>query len=293
MTKILSWNVNGVRSNILTVEPYKTSKKNPKPLNIEPESNFGKMIDKYKPDIVCLQETKCGQDIFDVINSSMLTEDSSPYFKYTFNNSSVSTQKARGSGYSGTAIWSKIPFISSSNVFHEKVYENISNVICEEGRLITCEFEDFYLINVYTPNSGSNEEFRTTIWDLQMQEHIKLLKEKKEVILVGDMNVCHKPIDIFSGFPSGNKRIAGLLPEEREGFEGYITDCDMLDSYRSIHGDKEGAYSWWNPKIKTFREVNNGWRIDYGLVTNGINVKDAGILSDVYGSDHCPIFLEV
>jgi len=162
-----------------------------------------------------------------------------------------------------------------------------------EGRCVTAEFDKFFLINAYTPNSGSNETFRLDEWDVRMLEWLKSLKETgKEIVFVGDMNVCHKEIDVFSGFPRKSQRIAGLLPEEQENMSQYI-GAGFVDSYRYYHEDEDEGFTWWNPRIKQFRKLNKGWRLDYGLVSNIEFCVSSEIAAEVEGSDHCPIIIKI
>lgn len=277
---IISWNVNGIRSRIINDK----TPANKKPIIMDPSSNFYQMTQKYQPQIICLQETRCAQEVFDRIYEPDSTD--GPFFPYRYINPSTNTERGRGSGYSGTAMFSSIKPLD--------IIFGLPNLDTQnyEGRVITAEFDNFFLINVYTPNSGTNEEYRTNIWDKTMLNWIKELKNKKPVVLVGDMNVCSEELDVHSGFPTNpNERIAGLLPEEREGFHAYL-NYGMIDSFRKFC--KTGnAYTWWNPKIKTFREANKGWRIDYCLVDNLLekNIKSSIIMSEVMGSDHCPVML--
>jgi len=281
---IISWNVNGIRSHIINEK----TPNNKKPIIMEPDSNFYRMVTEYTPDIICLQETRCSQEIFDRIYEPDISD--GPLFPFRYINPSTNPERGRGSGYSGTAIFSKIE--------PKDVIFGLPSLDNDEGRVITVEYDSFYLINVYTPNSGTNEEYRTTVWDDAMLNWYNYLSkessDKKPVILVGDMNVCKEEIDIYSGFPVNPKqRIAGLLPEEREGFNKYIEN-GMIDSLRQFNQSTD-QYTWWNPKIKTFRELNRGWRIDYCLVDKSIGelMEESVILKEVMGSDHCPIMLKI
>jgi len=285
---IISWNVNGIRSNILTSpgEKYTTRKVNPKPLVIKSDSNFAKMLEKYEPDVVCFQEVRCDQSVAEAIVDN-IGEEGSQYFPFKYHNVSCSTQKGRGCGYAGTAIWSKTMPI--------RVVNNIPGIENDEGRVIMVEFDKYYLITVYTPNSGTNEDYRINVWDPAMLKYITELKETgKGVILTGDMNVCHCEIDIYCGLPGRNERIAGLLPEEREAFGKYILS-GFVDTWRTLYPDEDEGFTWWNPRIKQFRELNRGWRIDYALVSAELmrDITKASILADVMGSDHCPILLKI
>ena len=283
--KIISWNVNGIRSNIITTGKAPTRGN----ILIDHDSNFAQMIKTYEPDIVCLQETRCGEDIFERIVDT-LGEKETNYFNYKCINPSKRKERGRGSGYSGTALFSKLRPIRVMYGLDTLDEPNI------EGRCITSEYDDFYLINVYTPNSGTNEEYRINVWDPAIMKHLNQLKATgKKVILTGDMNVCHKELDVFSGLPKENVRIAGLLPEERQAFQNYV-DNNFIDTYRHLH-PTENTYTWWNPRIKAFRPQNKGWRIDYTLLGSKHDnpctmITKAESLTDVFGSDHCPIITE-
>tara|TARA_Y100000385_G_scaffold278638_1_gene327205 strand:+ start:167 stop:1015 length:849 start_codon:yes stop_codon:yes gene_type:complete len=272
---IISWNVNGIRSKIVN---EKTSAKKC-PIPIEEDSNMAKMINNYDPDIICLSEVRCAEDV-----SKRIVCDHYPYKYY---HQSTRTERGRGAGYSGTAIWSKIQPI---NVYNDLPTLKESNC---EGRILVAEYKDFYLINVYTPNSGSNEEYRINEWDMAMLKYINTLKKTKGVVLVGDMNVCHTELDYHDTIPT-KRRIAGLLPEERENFSNYI-DNGMVDTFRYKYNDVCDGFTWWTPLFKQARILNKGWRLDYALVTDSLinYVNDSIILKDVMGSDHCPILLEL
>lgn len=281
---IISWNVNGLRSNIFT-SPGEKYNNRPvggvqRPLEIKQDSNFSRLVEKYHPDIVCFQESRCDQKVFDAISN---IQD----FGFTWKalNCSTSVEKGRGSGYSGTAIFSKTEPIN--------VTKGLPDLEDTEGRCITCEFIDIFLVNVYTPNSGTNEEYRISEWDPAMARYLNELKQTgKDVILVGDMNVCREEIDIFSGFPPESQRIAGLLPEERYGINRYIQN-GFVDSFRYMYPDEDEGFTWWNQRIKSFREQNKGWRIDYALTSNIDNCLGVDIARDIMGSDHCPIMLKI
>lgn len=277
-TTIVTWNVNGIRSNIITdpEQKFKITKQQ-NTFEVGKNSNFQKLVDGYQPDILCLQETRCDEKIFKSIVSD---------FPYADINQSTGTQRGRGAGYSGTAIFSKIEPINITKDL--PTLPDVNN----EGRCITAEFTNMYVVNVYTPNSGTNEDFRINIWDPAMLQYLNDLKSTgKDVVLVGDMNVCHKEEDVFAGFPSASQRVAGLLPEERDGFDKYIQN-GFIDSFRNICPDQHDGYTWWNPRIKQFREQNKGWRIDYAL-TSRQNILKVNILKNIYGSDHCPYLVEL
>ena len=228
MVKIVSWNVNGIRSGILTNpgKKYTFSKSKKLPLEVGNESNFNELVDTYDPDIICIQECRCDENIFNVISTP---------FEYKYLNCSTNPQRGRGSGYSGTCIFSKIKpnkVVNGLNYTEEINEEVITTEGDNEGRCITAFFDDFVIVNVYTPNSGTNEEYRLGVWDDCIYEYLKYLKEKyPQVIFLGDLNVCRESRDVFAGFPPESKRIAGLLPEERENIDKYI-QLGYRDSYR-------------------------------------------------------------
>lgn len=192
----------------------------------------------------------------------------------------------REKGYSGTAIFTK----------HEPLEVSYGLGIDEhdhEGRVITLEMPDFYLVNVYTPNSQDGLkrlDYRMT-WDDAFREYLLRLDSKKPVIACGDMNVAHKEIDLKN--PKTNRKNAGFTDEEREKFTQLLS-AGFTDTFRSLHPDEEGAYSWWSYRFRA-REKNAGWRIDYFVVSNRIagDIKSANIHNEIFGSDHCPVELEI
>ena len=225
---------------------------------------------EIRADAVCLQETKMQPD--------QLTLELDGYVQYW--NSAVKK------GYSGTAIFTKLQPISAKNGMDIPEHDN-------EGRVITCEFEDFYLVTVYTPNAQSELarlDYRMT-WDDAFREFLLELDAKKPVIVCGDMNVAHKEIDLKN--PGPNRGSAGFTDEEREKFTKLL-DAGFTDTFRHLHPDLIGAYSWWSYRFKA-RQNNAGWRIDYFLVSDRIKDKivTASILPEVMGSDHCPVMLEI
>lgn len=193
---------------------------------------------------------------------------------------------AEKKGYSGTAIFTK----------HEPLQVSYGLGIDEhdhEGRVITLEMPDFYLVNVYTPNSQDGLkrlDYRMT-WDDAFREYLLRLDSKKPVIACGDMNVAHKEIDLKN--PKTNRKNAGFTDEEREKFTQLLS-AGFTDTFRSLHPDEEGAYSWWSYRFRA-REKNAGWRIDYFVVSNRIagDIKSANIHNEIFGSDHCPVELEI
>ena len=188
-------------------------------------------------------------------------------------------------GYSCTAVFKKMPPLSVKNGMDIPEHDN-------EGRVITCEFEKFYLVTVYTPNAQSELarlDYRMT-WDDAFREFLLELDAKKPVIVCGDMNVAHKEIDLKN--PGPNRGSAGFTDEEREKFTKRL-DAGVTDTFRHRQPDLTGAYSWWSYRFKA-RQNNAGWRIDYFLVSDRIKDKilTASILPEVMGSDHCPVMLE-
>ena len=231
---------------------------------------FLDFFDEIRADAVCLQETKMQPD--------QLTLELEGYQQYW--NSAVKK------GYSGTAIFTKMQPLSVKNGMDIPEHDT-------EGRVITCEFEDFYLVTVYTPNAQSELarlDYRMT-WDDAFREFLLELDAKKPVIVCGDMNVAHKEIDLKN--PGPNRGSAGFTDEEREKFTKLL-DAGFTDTFRHLHPDLIGAYSWWSYRFKA-RQNNAGWRIDYFLVSDRIKDKivTASILPEVMGSDHCPVMLEM
>ena len=221
-----------------------------------------------KPDILCLQENKAQKD--------QVEADFSPY--YVYGNS------AERKGYSGTLTLTKEKPLSVSKGIGEDVFDS-------EGRVLNLEFPNFYLVNVYSPNSQDllrRLDERMVFEDL-FRKYLNDLKAKKPVIVCGDLNVAHKEIDLKN--PSTNRRSAGFSDEEREKFT-QLLDSGFVDTFRHFYPDVEDAYSWWSYRPRA-RERNAGWRMDYFLTSPDLlpAVKSASILSDVMGSDHCPVEL--
>ena len=250
--KLISWNVNGIRA---------IAKK-----------NFFKDFNIMMPDILCLQETK-GQD--HQVAETLSSIDN--YFIYS--NSAIRK------GYSGTAIISKIKPVSVNYDMGIEKHD-------QEGRVICAEYENFYLINVYVPNSGNDLkrlDYRQ-IWDLDFFNYLKNLEKNKPVIVCGDFNVAHKEIDLARPKPNYNKS-AGFMQEEIDGMDRF-TSGGLIDTFRQLHPDTPNRYSWWSYRGGA-RDRNVGWRIDYFLVSEDLLtiIEDADILDKVKGSDHCPVSL--
>lgn len=229
---------------------------------------FADFLKKEDPDVICLQETKMQREQADF--------DFEGYHEYW--------NSAEKKGYSGTAIFTKKEPISVS-------YGIGMEEADAEGRVICAEYDTFYLVTVYTPNAQRELvriDFRMAFEDA-FRAYLVKLNEKKPVVVCGDMNVAHKPIDLKN--PKSNIGNAGFSYEERGKFSELLAS-GFVDTFRMLYPDREEAYSWWSYMFKS-RERNTGWRIDYFLVTDDMKdkVRDSLILSDVMGSDHCPVEL--
>ena len=232
--------------------------------------DFYESVKAMDPDVLCLQEIKMqkGQCSVDL-----------PGYEQYFN-------CADKKGYSGTAIWAKTPALSVRYGLDEDVHNH-------EGRAITLEYPDFYLVNLYVPNS-QNELARIDYrmqWEDDLRRYLQKLDAEKPVILCGDLNVAHEDIDLKN--PGPNRGAAGFSDQER-GKLGELLAAGFTDSFRHLHPDATGMYSWWSMRFRA-RERNAGWRIDYFLVSSRLadKIEKAEILMDVMGSDHCPVLLEL
>ena len=248
MLKLISWNVNGIRSVI--------------------KKGFVDFVKKEDPDILCLQETRTAGEPIET--------DLKQYQQHW--------SHAGKPGYAGTAIFTKIKAVHVMEGLGISKHDG-------EGRVITLEFKDFYLVNVYVPNSQRALErlpYRTKEWDVDFLKYLKTLEKKKPIIFCGDLNVAHKEIDLAN--PKANEKNHGFTPEERAGFDN-IVKMGFVDAFREFH-QNNGHYSWWSP-MGNCRQKNIGWRIDYWCVSSVLRkkVKDSLILKDVLGSDHCPVAL--
>ena len=234
------------------------------------QKGFEEVFHNLDADIFCVQETK--------MQAGQLSLDLPGYHQYW--------NYAEKKGYSGTAIFTKAEPISVSYGIGIPEHDR-------EGRVITLGFEDFYFITVYTPNS-QNELARLPYrmeWEEAFLAYLKKLEEEKPVIFCGDLNVAHREIDLKN--PKTNRRNAGFTDEEREKFQ-VLLDAGFIDTFRYFYPDQEGIYSWWSYRFRA-REKNAGWRIDYFVVSDSLKerLKDAEILTDIMGSDHCPVVLEM
>ena len=259
--KLISWNVNGIRACV--------------------KKGFEDFFNKIDADIFCLQETKMQIDekerpaeITEILNLPIFKN----YFSYW--------NSAEKKGYSGTAIFTKKEPKSVTYGIGIEEHDR-------EGRVITLEFDNFYMVNIYTPNSKRELErldYRQ-IWEDEIRNYLLGLSKKKSVIMCGDLNVAHNEIDLKN--PKTNRGNAGFTDKER-GKMTKLLNSGFTDSFRYLYPDKTEAYSWWSYMGRA-REKNIGWRIDYFIVSNDIKekIKEAKIFSEILGSDHCPISLEI
>lgn len=266
---IVSWNVNGIRAII---------KKNKQGEATIEGNVIAELVKEYNVDVLCLQETKYHE----------------PYtlnFPYEYHN--LATKK----GYSGVAVYSKIKPINIYKNFHELNLDTDLPHVPEdyesEGRVLTLEFDKMYLVNVYVPNSKKDLERlnqRCTKWELSVRNYINKLQKNKNVIYCGDLNVVPTKFDIYDpNYP----RYPGYTTEEQQEFNLLLTKLNMIDSFRYMNPELQ-KFSFWN-YIHKSREFNNGWRIDFFIVSEQLknNIKKADILTDYHGSDHAPVFLEI
>lgn len=267
--KLYSWNVNGIRA-VLT------------------KGALQKFLAEHQPDIVCLQETKANRDQFEI--------DLPDYEEYWCS--------AAKKGYSGTAIFSKVkPLqvvcnfpkdIADKYDLNKDTYNGKEGKPNDEGRVIAAEFEHFWVLTAYTPNSKgdlSRLELRYKHWDPAFLAYAKRLEETKPVLFCGDLNVAHKEIDLAN--PKSNIGKHGFTNEEREGFDNF-EKAGFFDTFRSLHPYQKDAYTWWTHWANA-RARNVGWRIDYWLASKSLrsSIKNADIHPDVMGSDHCPVSVEL
>lgn len=262
--KLYSWNVNGIRA-------------------VDKKGALKTFIDQEKPDVVCFQETKAHETQLDL---------EFPEYDKFWNS-------AQKKGYSGTAVWTKVPPLRVTYGFSQDIIEQYKldgdayGDPSNEGRVITLEFEKFFLVTVYTPNSKndlSRLELRHQQWDPAFLKYIQQCEETKPVVFCGDLNVAHTEIDLAN--PKPNKGKHGFTIEEREGFDNFLS-AGYADTFRMFNTEG-GNYTWWTHWANA-RERNVGWRIDYFLASAGIQdrITSATIHAGVMGSDHCPISVEI
>lgn len=254
--KLICWNVNGIRA-------------------LLGKGAFQPVID-LDPDVLCLQETK---SCADTIPELQLLQFPYRYFHH-----------ADKKGYSGTAMLSKHKPLSVKMDFPDFIkYKHL-----QEGRVMTAEFEDFYLVNAYVPNSKHGLirlPYRDKEWDPQFREYLCNLKKHKPVILCGDLNVAHTEIDL--SHPSSNRNSAGFTDQERNNLTKLL-ESGFVDTFRYFHPNEKEKYSWWSYRTHA-RDRNIGWRIDYFLVSDDLTskLKSATIYDNIMGSDHAPVGLEL
>ncbi len=250
MMKLVSWNVNGLRACV--------------------RKGFLDYFHAVDADLFCVQETKLQEG---QIELNLKGYDQ--FWNY-----------AEKKGYSGTAVFTKIPPLSVSYGIGEQEDE-------KEGRIITLEFANFFVVNVYTPNAKRDLSrlAERLNWEDRMRNYLKYLNEKKPVILCGDLNVAHQAIDLKND--RSNRGNSGFTDEERQKMSQLLEE-GFVDTFRHFYPDRDDAYSWWSYMNKV-RERNIGWRIDYFIVSEGLvpMLKDAAIHSHILGSDHCPVLLEL
>lgn len=254
LMKIISWNVNGIRAIV--------------------KKDFLKSVKEIDPDVLCLQEIKAQAE--DVKTVLTLLPQYKPY---------VNSSKTR-KGYSGTAILTKKEPLNVEQDMNVEEHD-------QEGRVIAAEYEDFFVVTVYVPNSGSGLkriEYRKS-WDVDFLHYLKELEVKKPVILCGDLNVAHQEIDIARAKQNYNKS-AGYTQIEIDGFQRLL-DAGFVDTFRHFYPE-EVKYTYWNYLFNS-RSRNVGWRIDYMMVSDSLlpRVEDSFILNEFHGSDHCPVGIQL
>ena len=265
--KIISWNINGIRSKSMNlIENKQFNNKSP----------LGKLIEEHKPDIICFSETRCQQEhtkMFDCLP-----------FKYKHYHCCNPTYKK---GYSGVALLSNIPILNLS-IIPSLIDEDV------QGRSIVAEFDSFIVCNVYTPNSGSNDDYRENIWDTSVYKYLyDNIKNDKPLIYTGDLNVVDTELDIYNKKILKEQKIAGTFDFERNAFKSFL-ELEYIDCFRYFNNDLQ-KYSWFNPRIPRMKKEKKGFRLDYFLIHKKYIhlVKYSDILDNSNGSDHVPIILEL
>lgn len=252
--KLISWNVNGLRAVV--------------------NKGFKEFFKEIDADIFCIQETKMQEAQLDE-NILEIFEGYNAYWN-----------SAEKKGYSGTAIFTKQKPLNVTYGIGKEEHD-------KEGRVITLEFEKFYMVNIYTPNSKRELErldYRQ-LWEDEIRAYLLKLKENKSVVMCGDLNVANTEIDLKN--PKTNRKNAGFTDEERAKMTELL-NAGFVDTFRYKYPEVEGKYSWWSYMFHA-REKNAGWRIDYFIVSENLKdkIEDAKILDDIYGSDHCPVELDL
>jgi exodeoxyribonuclease-3 len=252
--RLISWNVNGIRA--------------------VTQKGFLESFFSFDADIVCLQETKATPDQYPPEVAEI------PGYKGYFH-------AAERKGYSGTALYTRKEPLSVSFGLGGDRFDS-------EGRTIRADFGEFILYNIYFPNGGQGPErieFKLAFYDCFLEKVSAEIEAGRQVIVCGDVNTAHREIDLSN--PAANSRISGFLPEERAYIDKFL-ETGLVDTFRMLYPDVKQMYTWWS--YKTFaRDRNVGWRIDYFFADEALaeRVADSGMLSNVMGSDHCPIFLEL
>ena len=252
--KLISWNVNGLREVI--------------------NKGFKDFFNNIDADVFCIQETKMQEEQIDN-NINEIFKEYNTYWN-----------SAEKKGYSGTAVFSKVKPLNVTYGIGVPEHD-------KEGRIITLEFYKFYLVNCYTPNSKRELErldYRM-IWEDEIRKYLIQLNKIKPVVMCGDLNVAHEEIDLKN--PKTNRKNAGFTDEERNKMTELL-NAGFTDTFRYLYPDKTDCYSWWSYMFHA-REKNAGWRIDYFIVSNSLKdkIQESYIFSDVMGSDHCPVILEI
>ena len=274
MTKLISWNIDSLNAALTASSPRAILSR-----------DVLKKIASYNADIIAIQETKLAATGPTEKHLEILGE-YFPSYKIEW----VSSEPPAKKGYAGTMTLYKDSLSAKKHLPRLNAPDTMDN----EGRLLTLEFENFYFVNVYTPNSGDGLKRlkERQQWDILYADYLSSLDKEKSVIACGDFNVAHKEIDLAN--PASNHFSAGFTDEEREGFSNLLSK-GFTDTFRFVHGDIKSVYSWWGQRIKTSKINNSGWRIDYFLVSD--NIKDKVVKSEMIDSgerqDHTPILLEI
>ena len=274
MTKLISWNIDSLNAALTASSPRAILSR-----------DVLKKIASYNADIIAIQETKLAATGPTEKHLEILGE-YFPSYKIEW----VSSEPPAKKGYAGTMTLYKDTFSAKRHLPRLNAPDTMDN----EGRLLTLEFENFYFVNVYTPNSGDGLKRlkERQQWDILYADYLSSLDKEKSVIACGDFNVAHKEIDLAN--PASNHFSAGFTDEEREDFSNLLSK-GFTDTFRFVHGDIKSVYSWWGQRIKTSKINNSGWRIDYFLVSDSI--KDKVVKSEMIDSgerqDHTPILLEI
>lgn len=272
--KLISWNIDSLNAAL-------TSDSN----RAHMSRDVIQTIMGYDADVIAIQETKLPATGPSKKHLELLGE-YFPSYEIVWRSSVEPARK----GYAGTM------FLYKNHLTPEVTYPKIGvpGTMDDEGRMITLEFEDFYITQVYTPNAGDQlvRLGDRQLWDEKYAAYLKDLDEKKIVLATGDFNVAHKEIDLAN--PNGNRQSAGFTDEERYGFD-QLLNKGFTDSFRHIQGDVEGVYSWWAQRAKTSKINNSGWRIDYWLVSDRVKdqIKKSEMIDSGPRQDHTPIYLEI